>query len=538
MSLLHDDRQDGHSHHNASFSRGSGLLKSIRKSFRRRKPKPPALSADAQKPVEWLDDERKVNDGTCEFRVKYLGCAEVAEPRGIHHCEEAVKRHKLRRQRNKPRAVLVISPDAVRLVKEKSKQLILDQSIEKIFFCAPDSTYEAAFSYICRDGTTKRWMCYSFSSITKEGERLSNAFGSAFKACFEKKKSLQQAENKIREETSFMSEQPVTTRTETSIKTPQSDPGYCEPPKSDVRESSKEEPKKPDFEIKSLPRPQAPEELKRQPSFKLFVPNAKNAFKTSSLREDKLQINIEKFRGHQVLNPVPEFEPENSRKPVQAVQPFRRNIYNSQSIQVMRTTSRPTAQPIRENDPWSTAEEKKTKFPFESAFSVPEVPPPREEPVADDASTRSEAASSTAGDRWIESISREVIPYLKTGESGSSVGISTPRLSQRGKTPPVIPARVGFNRFSPAYSSTRLPNSYSAPTGAFTRSYSVRYTGSAGVSSTSSSPNPFQDAPFPDFSAQWEALGQKQAHNASGTLQSTHSTNEAQKGSAPPFLSI
>jgi hypothetical protein len=98
---------------------------------------------------------------------------------------------------------------------------------------------------------------------------------------------------------------------------------------------SKEEPKKPDFEIKSLPRPQAPEELKRQPSFKLFVPNAKNAFKTSSLREDKLQINIEKFRGHQVLNPVPEFEPENSRKPVQAVQPFRRNIYNSQSIQVM-----------------------------------------------------------------------------------------------------------------------------------------------------------------------------------------------------------
>jgi len=64
------------------------------------------------------------------------------------------------------------------------------------------------------------------------------------------------------------------------------------------------------------------------------VPNAKNAFKTSSLREDKLQINIEKFRGHQVLNPVPEIESE-SRKPVQAVQPFRRNMYNSQSIQVM-----------------------------------------------------------------------------------------------------------------------------------------------------------------------------------------------------------
>jgi len=79
----------------------------------------------------------------------------------------------------------------------------------------------------------------SFSSITKEGERLSNAFGSAFKACFEKKKSLQEAENKIREETSFMSEQPITTKTKTepSVKTPRSDPGYCEPPKSDDRES-------------------------------------------------------------------------------------------------------------------------------------------------------------------------------------------------------------------------------------------------------------------------------------------------------------
>ncbi|CAG5098547.1 Oidioi.mRNA.OKI2018_I69.XSR.g15765.t3.cds [Oikopleura dioica] len=500
--------------YNILGTRGSGLLKSIRRSFRKRKPKPPQLTADAQKPVEWQDDERKVNDGTCEFRVKYLGCAEVAEPRGIHHCEEAVKRHKLRRQRNKPRAVLVISPDAVRLIKEKSKQLILDQSIEKISFCAPDSTYEAAFSYICRDGATKRWMCYSFSSMTKEGERLSNAFGAAFRACYDKKKSLQLAENRIREETSFMSEQPVTTKAEIIVTKPESDPGYCEPPKSDNSESSKEESKKIKFEIKSLPRPQAPEELKRQPSFKLFVPS-KNAFKTSSLREDKLQINVEKFRGHQVLNPVPELEPENT-KPIQAVQPFRRNILQSQSMQVMRPAPKPIAQPIRESNPWSTQEEEKDKFHFESAFPAAT----REEApsVTDDG--QSEVGStdcSGAGDRWIESISRDVIPLLKTGESGSSVGISTPRLSQRGKTPPVIPARSGFNRFNPAYASQRMPNSYSAPTGAFQRSYSVRYTGSAGMSSTSSSPNPFQDAPFPDFSSQWEALGQKRTPSSLNT---------------------
>ncbi|KAG7274681.1 hypothetical protein CRUP_004605, partial [Coryphaenoides rupestris] len=41
----------------------------------------------------------------------------------------------------------------------RTKDLILDQTIEKVSFCAPDRNFERAFSYICRDGTTRRWIC-------------------------------------------------------------------------------------------------------------------------------------------------------------------------------------------------------------------------------------------------------------------------------------------------------------------------------------------------------------------------------------------
>ena len=97
-----------------------------------------------------------------------MGALEVKDSRGISHCEEAVKRHKQRKERNKRRALLCISPETIRLVKEKNKQLIIDQTIEKVSFCAPDSNYEKAFSYICREGTTKRWMCHRYG-LTDRG---------------------------------------------------------------------------------------------------------------------------------------------------------------------------------------------------------------------------------------------------------------------------------------------------------------------------------------------------------------------------------
>ena len=86
-------------------------------------------------------------------------------------CEAAVETLKLQKQRT-VRGTMYVSGDSIRLVDddtkaqvrdelvEKSKSVIhssqiIDQTIEKVSFCAPDRNFERGFSYICRDGTTR-----------------------------------------------------------------------------------------------------------------------------------------------------------------------------------------------------------------------------------------------------------------------------------------------------------------------------------------------------------------------------------------------
>uniref|UniRef100_A0A673KFY7 Protein numb homolog n=1 Tax=Sinocyclocheilus rhinocerous TaxID=307959 RepID=A0A673KFY7_9TELE len=131
------------------------------------------------------------------LEIRYLGHVEVEESRGMHICEDAVKRLKTDRKffkgffakagKKAVRAVLWVSADGLRVVDDKTKDLILDQTIEKVSFCAPDRNFEHAFSYICRDGTTRRWICHCFMAIKDSGERLSHAVGCAFAACLERK---------------------------------------------------------------------------------------------------------------------------------------------------------------------------------------------------------------------------------------------------------------------------------------------------------------------------------------------------------------
>ncbi|KAI4878587.1 hypothetical protein NFI96_002277 [Prochilodus magdalenae] len=133
-------------------------MNKLRQSFRRKKD---VYVPESSRPHQWQTDEEAVRSGKCSFAVKYLGHVEVEESRGMHICEDAVKRLKT--------------------------DLILDQTIEKVSFCAPDRNFERAFSYICRDGTTRRWICHCFMAIKDSGERLSHAVGCAFAACLERK---------------------------------------------------------------------------------------------------------------------------------------------------------------------------------------------------------------------------------------------------------------------------------------------------------------------------------------------------------------
>uniref|UniRef100_A0A8B9N3D3 NUMB endocytic adaptor protein n=1 Tax=Accipiter nisus TaxID=211598 RepID=A0A8B9N3D3_9AVES len=158
-------------------------MNKLRQSFRRKKD---VYVPEASRPHQWQTDEEGVRTGKCSFPVKYLGHVEVDESRGMHICEDAVKRLKSSGKKA-VKAVLWVSADGLRVVDEKTKDLIVDQTIEKVSFCAPDRNFDRAFSYICRDGTTRRWICHCFMAVKDTGERLSHAVGCAFAACLERK---------------------------------------------------------------------------------------------------------------------------------------------------------------------------------------------------------------------------------------------------------------------------------------------------------------------------------------------------------------
>lgn len=167
-----------------------------------KEPAPPGDKTLSVKPPTWIEDEKKVRAGSCSFQVKYLGSLEVTDSRGMHLCETAIERLLSEKEKKKSiKAILYVSGDSLRVVDEANKTLLVDQTIEKVSFCAPDRHHENGFAYICRDGTTRRWLCYCFMAIkdtlkgtsstggstSSGGERLSHAVGCAFSVCLEKK---------------------------------------------------------------------------------------------------------------------------------------------------------------------------------------------------------------------------------------------------------------------------------------------------------------------------------------------------------------
>ena len=79
------------------------------------------------------------------------------EPTGINVEGDLVtgpsgKKHKIVGKK----AVLWISPDSLRVVEDKKKTLLVDQTIEKVSFCAPDRHFPKSISYALGLFKTKR----------------------------------------------------------------------------------------------------------------------------------------------------------------------------------------------------------------------------------------------------------------------------------------------------------------------------------------------------------------------------------------------
>uniref|UniRef100_A0A3B5KX33 Numb-like protein n=1 Tax=Xiphophorus couchianus TaxID=32473 RepID=A0A3B5KX33_9TELE len=243
-------------------------MNKLRQSLRRKKP---TYVPEASRPHQWQADEEAVRKGKCNFAVRYLGLVEVEESRGMHVCEEAVKKLKVSGKKT-VKAVLWVSADGLRVVDDKTKDLIVDQTIEKVSFCAPDRNYDKAFSYICRDGTTRRWMCHCFMALKDSGERLSHAVGCAFAACLERKQRREKecgvTASFDASRTSFVREGSFRINSSSSQQGSSTlPPGSASPPEGTASQMERPEPGGPH----AIPRRHAPiEQLVRQGSFRGF----------------------------------------------------------------------------------------------------------------------------------------------------------------------------------------------------------------------------------------------------------------------------
>ncbi|EDL02751.1 numb gene homolog (Drosophila), isoform CRA_d, partial [Mus musculus] len=308
-------------------------MNKLRQSFRRKKD---VYVPEASRPHQWQTDEEGVRTGKCSFPVKYLGHVEVDESRGMHICEDAVKRLKAERKFFKG-FFGKTGKKAVKAVLD----LIVDQTIEKVSFCAPDRNFDRAFSYICRDGTTRRWICHCFMAVKDTGERLSHAVGCAFAACLERKQKREKecgvtatfdasrttftregsfrvttaTEQAEREEIMKQLQDAKKAETDKTVVGPSVAPGNTAPSPSSPTSPT------PDGTASSemnnphaIPRRHAPiEQLARQGSFRGFpaLSQKMSPFKRQlSLRINELPSTMQRKTDFPIKNTVPEVEGE------------------------------------------------------------------------------------------------------------------------------------------------------------------------------------------------------------------------------------
>ncbi|XP_049596721.1 protein numb homolog isoform X3 [Syngnathus scovelli] len=405
-------------------------MNKLRQSFRRKKD---IYVPESSRPHQWQTDEEAVRSGKCSFAVKYLGHVEVEESRGMHICEEAVKRLKTDRKffkgffskagKKAVRAVLWVSADGLRVVDDKTKDLILDQTIEKVSFCAPDRNFERAFSYICRDGTTRRWICHCFMAVKDSGERLSHAVGCAFAACLERK---QKREKECGVTATFDANRTTFTREGSFRVTTATEAAEREEVMRQLQDSKKSEgdakaagnssgggvinvsavqsgnspspTSSPPLSLGTLgiPRPQAHADvMARQGSFRGFpvLSQKTSPFKRQlSLRMNELPSTVQRKSDFPIRNAVPEVEGEN-------------DSISSLCTQITTAFSGPP------EDPFSSA-------PMPKALASPQSPaapggdwssstpviiaPPTSSPASSHKRTPSEA------EKWLEEVSKSV----------------------------------------------------------------------------------------------------------------------------------
>ncbi|CAG5113953.1 Oidioi.mRNA.OKI2018_I69.chr2.g8042.t1.cds [Oikopleura dioica] len=139
----------------------NNFVRTIRNSFRRKKKQDLSkdFETDQNENVEQniprdpkqtiksndANNEFNVKSGMANYKCKFLGKKEVGGKSGITYTDEALTYYKAIRAKKKPRVIIQVSPEVIRVVSAKDQTLLFDQAVDKISFCAPSNTHPDAF---------------------------------------------------------------------------------------------------------------------------------------------------------------------------------------------------------------------------------------------------------------------------------------------------------------------------------------------------------------------------------------------------------
>ncbi|CAH2084158.1 unnamed protein product [Euphydryas editha] len=148
----------------------------------------------------WIHAPDALVKGHVAYLVKFLGCTQVDQPKGIEVVKDAIKKLQFTQQLKKSetkdaakckKVEITVSVDGVAIQEPKSNNVLYQFPLHRISYCADDKGSKKYFSFIAKDGSTangvnghdgdntEKHECFVFIS-TKLASEITLTIGQAF----------------------------------------------------------------------------------------------------------------------------------------------------------------------------------------------------------------------------------------------------------------------------------------------------------------------------------------------------------------------
>ncbi|XP_067929181.1 PTB domain-containing engulfment adapter protein 1-like [Watersipora subatra] len=154
---------------------------------------------------QWPHAPEAMLRGRLVYTVKFYGEQEVQQAKGTEPIKEAVRKMKFNKQVRRaegqkvtPKVELCINVDGISIQDPKSKVQQYKFPLHHISYCADDKVEKKLFTFIAKEGTTGKHLCFVLGS-EKNAEEITLTIGQAFDLAYKRfleKKDTQQDQQK------------------------------------------------------------------------------------------------------------------------------------------------------------------------------------------------------------------------------------------------------------------------------------------------------------------------------------------------------